>query len=260
MSPRPRWRRRIRWTPASFPTSPASSKAARAQTMGFAKDGLVLRLHARRQGSRQWSADRRAGAQILRRFDPGAGCETRRRDRCRSLWRRDSSGAAEPASALLLAMVFAFIGGLILNVMPCVLPILAMKALALAGHGGRRTMKRRSEGFAYSAGAVLSFFWFRSGDRAAAPRRRGGGLGLPVAGAHRGGGLRASDLRRGPQSFRRVRSRLGHRRRQSGAALGRRSALSSPACWRWRWPRPAPRPSWRRRWALRSPKAWCRRC
>ena len=44
--------------------------------------------------------------------------------------------------------------------MPCVLPILAMKALALAGHGGGGSMKPRKEGFAYSAGAVLSFLVF----------------------------------------------------------------------------------------------------
>ena len=33
--------------------------------------------------------------------------------------------------SLWLALLFAFLGGLILNVMPCVLPILAMKALSL---------------------------------------------------------------------------------------------------------------------------------
>ena len=56
-------------------------------------------------------------------------------------------------SRLWLALLFALLGGLILNVMPCVLPILAMKALALADHGARG----RSESFAYAAGAVLSF-------------------------------------------------------------------------------------------------------
>jgi thiol:disulfide interchange protein DsbD len=54
---------------------------------------------------------------------------------------------------LWLALVFAFLGGLILNVMPCVLPILAMKALALADHGARG----RGESFAYAGGAILSF-------------------------------------------------------------------------------------------------------
>ncbi len=55
--------------------------------------------------------------------------------------------------SLGLAMLFAFLGGIILNVMPCVLPILAMKALSLASHG----TEGRKESFAYTAGAVLSF-------------------------------------------------------------------------------------------------------
>ena len=50
-------------------------------------------------------------------------------------------------------MLFAFLGGLILNMMPCVLPILAMKALSLATHGRHG----RGESFAYAIGAVLSF-------------------------------------------------------------------------------------------------------
>ncbi|MGZ5925463.1 MAG: protein-disulfide reductase DsbD family protein, partial [Rhizomicrobium sp.] len=54
----------------------------------------------------------------------------------------------------------AFLGGMILNAMPCVLPILAMKALALAGHSGREHHEAAREGFAYSAGAILSFLVF----------------------------------------------------------------------------------------------------
>jgi len=70
--------------------------------------------------------------------------------------------AAKPAApgtdglGLALALLFAVIGGLILNLMPCVLPVLAMKALALAGHGGGGR-HAKAEGLAYGAGAVLSF-------------------------------------------------------------------------------------------------------
>jgi len=60
------------------------------------------------------------------------------------------------AVGLLLALGFAFLGGLILNLMPCVLPILAMKALALSSHGGGGAHARH-EGLAYGAGAILSF-------------------------------------------------------------------------------------------------------
>jgi len=64
--------------------------------------------------------------------------------------------AGGPAMELWLALLFAFIGGLILNLMPCVLPILAMKALALASHAGDGRHAGR-EGLAYGMGAILSF-------------------------------------------------------------------------------------------------------
>src|SRR5205085_1701427 len=56
-----------------------------------------------------------------------------------------------------VALLFAILGGLILNLMPCVLPILAMKALAIASHSGRETHEARNESLSYGAGAVLSF-------------------------------------------------------------------------------------------------------
>jgi thiol:disulfide interchange protein DsbD len=58
---------------------------------------------------------------------------------------------------LPVAILFAVFGGLILNLMPCVLPILAMKALAITSKSGRDTREIRSESMAYGAGVVLSF-------------------------------------------------------------------------------------------------------
>jgi thiol:disulfide interchange protein/DsbC/DsbD-like thiol-disulfide interchange protein len=55
----------------------------------------------------------------------------------------------------LTALIGAVLGGLILNIMPCVFPILSLKALALARAGGEAAHVRR-EGFAYTAGAVLT--------------------------------------------------------------------------------------------------------
>jgi thiol:disulfide interchange protein DsbD len=50
-------------------------------------------------------------------------------------------------------LVFAFLGGLILNLMPCVFPILAMKAVGLARHGGRG----RGHAVSYTAGVLVTF-------------------------------------------------------------------------------------------------------
>ncbi|MFW2831333.1 protein-disulfide reductase DsbD family protein [Sphingomonas sp. ID0503] len=55
---------------------------------------------------------------------------------------------------LLLAFGGAVLGGLILNIMPCVFPILSLKALSLARSGGTEAQARR-EALAYTAGVVL---------------------------------------------------------------------------------------------------------
>ncbi|NLR72568.1 thiol:disulfide interchange protein [Novosphingobium sp. ERN07] len=61
--------------------------------------------------------------------------------------------ASFSAATLGLALIGAFLGGLILNVMPCVFPILSLKALALARGNSHNA---RSEGLAYTAGVVLA--------------------------------------------------------------------------------------------------------
>jgi DsbC/DsbD-like thiol-disulfide interchange protein/cytochrome c biogenesis protein CcdA len=56
---------------------------------------------------------------------------------------------------VLLALAGAILGGLLLNIMPCVFPILSLKALSLARAGGEERAVRR-EALAYTAGAVLA--------------------------------------------------------------------------------------------------------
>ena len=54
-----------------------------------------------------------------------------------------------------MALLFALLGGLILNIMPCVFPILSLKALSLARAGGTEA-EARKEALAYAAGVVLT--------------------------------------------------------------------------------------------------------
>ena len=84
---------------------------------------------------------------------------------------------------LPLALAFALLGGLILNLMPCVLPVLAMKALGIANKAHADKGEAAREGFAYGLGAVLEFSGAGGGGRVAAGGRAGGRLGLPVPGA-----------------------------------------------------------------------------
>ena len=57
---------------------------------------------------------------------------------------------------LLLALALALVGGALLNLMPCVFPILSLKVLGFAGHASDRKALLAG-GLAYTAGVVLSF-------------------------------------------------------------------------------------------------------
>lgn len=72
-------------------------------------------------------------------------------------------------SALLLALL----GGLVLNLMPCVLPVLSLKALSLAESGSPATARRHA--LWYTSGVVLSFLLL--GGAALALRESGRALG-----------------------------------------------------------------------------------
>jgi thiol:disulfide interchange protein DsbD len=57
---------------------------------------------------------------------------------------------------LLLALLGACVGGLLLNLMPCVFPVLAIKVLGFS-RPGSNAREHRANGLAYTAGVVLSF-------------------------------------------------------------------------------------------------------
>ena len=69
------------------------------------------------------------------------------------------AGGPEPFSfaALLPMLGLAFIGGLILNIMPCVLPVLALKILGFVRQAGSDPARVRSLGLLYGAGVITSF-------------------------------------------------------------------------------------------------------
>ena len=68
----------------------------------------------------------------------------------------DKMGPAVPAlPALPWLLLGALVGGLLLNLMPCVFPILGLKALTLAKAGGDQS-EARQDAMAYTAGVVLS--------------------------------------------------------------------------------------------------------
>jgi thiol:disulfide interchange protein DsbD len=89
--------------------------------------------------------------------------------------------AAAPSLAwglLARATGLAFLGGLLLNLMPCVFPVLFLKGLALVNSGNEEKHQLRTHGFVYAAGILVSF-WVLVGAL----------LGLRAAGATLGWGF-----------------------------------------------------------------------
>jgi thiol:disulfide interchange protein/DsbC/DsbD-like thiol-disulfide interchange protein len=71
--------------------------------------------------------------------------------------RAEPAGGGRSALALMTAVGLAVAGGLVLNLMPCVLPVLSVKALALVRHGAGPAAELRRHGLAYGAGVLASF-------------------------------------------------------------------------------------------------------
>jgi len=80
--------------------------------------------------------------------------------------------------ALAQSFGLAFLGGLLLNLMPCVFPVLFLKGLSLVNSGNEERHKLRAHGLVYTAGILVSF-WVLVGAL----------LGLRVAGSTLGWGF-----------------------------------------------------------------------
>jgi thiol:disulfide interchange protein DsbD len=135
-----------------FPAEAGSVVDAAPQSFGFAKNGLVVDL---KPGDKLAARKALSGVLVLTSSDGSV----------QALQVRAAPGAVPAANtggefSIWLALAFAALGGLILNIMPCVLPVLAMKALALAGHAGADRAHARAESFSYALGAILSFVAF----------------------------------------------------------------------------------------------------
>lgn len=73
-----------------------------------------------------------------------------------------ASGTSQSSMTLGWALLFAFAGGLILNLMPCVFPVLSIKILSIARQSGDDPAVRRRHGFTFGAGVLVSF-WVLAG-------------------------------------------------------------------------------------------------
>ena len=69
-----------------------------------------------------------------------------------------ATSASQPLDiGLAAALGLALLGGLILNLMPCVFPVLSIKALALLRHADQSPAQKRLHGLVYTSGVLASF-------------------------------------------------------------------------------------------------------
>ena len=63
----------------------------------------------------------------------------------------------EEGLSLITALIFALIGGLILNLMPCVFPVISLKVLSFVSMGGSSPRKIRNHALVFTVGVIASF-------------------------------------------------------------------------------------------------------
>lgn len=70
--------------------------------------------------------------------------------------------ASDLPETLIMALIFAFIGGMILNLMPCVLPVMSFKILSFVKMAGQSRALTLKHGLVFSLGVLVSF-WIIAG-------------------------------------------------------------------------------------------------
>jgi len=141
-----------------YPYADGMVEPPAAQNAGTSSAGLVLNSTP---GWKMTTAEKRSGVETIKGLLVLTGSD----GRVDALDLEAVPGVVPAASValagdsnlgLLSAMLFAVLGGLILNLMPCVFPVLSMKALALAAKRDAPDAARASV-LAYGAGVLVSF-------------------------------------------------------------------------------------------------------
>lgn len=140
-----------------FARDTAAIEHAAPQSLSIGKDGLTLTMTPG-EGRRGRAPEALDG--VLSIVERTGGGETRLAFALAArpgIVALPAAAMGVGAPSLWQALLLAFLGGIVLNLMPCVFPVLSMKALALlGGHAGGGAARRR-EAIGYAAGVVASF-------------------------------------------------------------------------------------------------------
>ncbi len=159
-----------------FPYSEGKIEAGGAQTL--ARDGKTLKLTLPVASQRVGDFKRLAGVLTATRgfgprravsidvplggtIVPGAPAEAAAASAAPRALATQPGVAVAGGLSLGVALGFALLGGLLLNLMPCVFPVLSLKVLGFAAHGYDNAAMRR-HGTAFAGGVVVSF-WLLAG-------------------------------------------------------------------------------------------------
>ena len=126
-----------------FPDQPGAIVNAAPQPLAFNAAGMTLRLTP---GPVFVAGAKLAG--VLELTDPSGATQ--------ALTVSATPGPATAGPPLVLWLGFAFLGGVLLNLMPCVFPVLAMKAFGLIRLGNRARGAVRREALGYTAGVLAA--------------------------------------------------------------------------------------------------------
>jgi thiol:disulfide interchange protein DsbD len=133
---------------------PGTAAAAGAKTTGTSGGGGEGELSPKDASGGKSAENEASGAKAQASSDPGTyGLKP-----VPFTGSSPADAARFSMAALLRASGLAFLGGLLLNLMPCVFPVLFLKGLALVQSGNEERKRLRAHGFVYAAGIVASFW------------------------------------------------------------------------------------------------------
>ena len=149
----------LQWTGAAdgadfFPASADDNFEVQGATEKFSADGDTVRLRKLvKKFSGEWPKE------IAGVFVTAAGAHEAKVSISDSPAAVTTATIAPPAKAepLWRMLVYAFIGGLILNIMPCVLPVIALKILGFVNEAKSSPRHVRVLGLVYGLGVLVSF-------------------------------------------------------------------------------------------------------
>lgn len=151
-----------------FPDQPGWMKNPDPQGWILETDGKT-RLHLQRVDASAPKPDKLSGL-LVKRLGGGRsqswqvnGLWSEPTQRSSTNWtypKESQSKLAQPASLsrVLTMALFALVGGLLLNLMPCVFPVLGIKILGFVESAGKDPKRVRWHGLVFSLGAVASFW------------------------------------------------------------------------------------------------------